>query len=124
MYTPTTWNNGDIITEQKLNKLEQGLEDAGCKIAVVNVTVTHVGTSAVCTSDKTFAEVMALIEDGYLPVYLFTDVLSNVTVHTVALPSTVHTDSSDPSYGITTNASDSTYVHNTDGMERSSGGLQ
>ena len=120
MYTPTVWKNGDIITEQKLNKLEQGLEDAGCKIAKINVTLTAVGTSYTCTPDKTFAEVMALIEDGYIPVYLF----SEGDVHSVALPHTAHTDSSDPSYGITINASDSTYVHNTDGMERSSSGIQ
>ena len=24
-YTPTTWNNGDLITAEKLNKLEQGV---------------------------------------------------------------------------------------------------
>lgn len=120
MYTPTNWNNGDVITEQKLNKLEQGLEDAGCKIVVINVTLTAVGTDYTCTPDKTFAEVMALINDGYIPVYLFSEGAS----HSVALPHTVHTDSSDPSYGITINASDSTYVHNTDGMERSSGGIQ
>ena len=26
-YTPTTWNNGDLITAEKLNKLEQGVKD-------------------------------------------------------------------------------------------------
>lgn len=26
-YTPTTWNNGDIITAEKLNKLEQGVQN-------------------------------------------------------------------------------------------------
>lgn len=26
-YTPTKWNNGDVITAEKLNKLEQGVEN-------------------------------------------------------------------------------------------------
>ena len=26
-YTPTTWNNGDLITAEKLNKLEQGVKN-------------------------------------------------------------------------------------------------
>ena len=120
MYTPTNWKNGDIITEQKLNKLEQGLEDAGCKIVVINVTLTAVGTDYTCAPDKTFAEVMALIEDGYIPVYLFTE----GDVHNVALPNLVCTDSSDSGYGITINVSDSTYVHNTGGMSKTSSGLQ
>ena len=28
-YTPTTWNNGDIITAEKLNKIENGVAQAG-----------------------------------------------------------------------------------------------
>lgn len=120
MYTPTVWKNGDVITEQKLNKLEQGLEDAGCKIAVINVTLTAVGTSYTCTPDKTFAEVMALIEDGYIPVYLFSEGAS----HSVALPSAVHTDSSDQSYGIFIDAMNYRFVHDTTGMRKTSSGLQ
>ncbi|WP_242828276.1 hypothetical protein [Mediterraneibacter gnavus] len=26
-YTPTTWNDGDVITAEKLNKLEQGVKN-------------------------------------------------------------------------------------------------
>lgn len=26
-YTPTTWNDGDVITAEKMNKLEQGVKD-------------------------------------------------------------------------------------------------
>ena len=26
-YTPTTWNTGDVITAEKLNKLEQGVQN-------------------------------------------------------------------------------------------------
>lgn len=27
-YSPTTWNDGDVITKEKLNKLEQGVAGA------------------------------------------------------------------------------------------------
>ena len=26
-YTPTTWNDGDVMTAEKLNKLEQGVKN-------------------------------------------------------------------------------------------------
>lgn len=28
-YNPTTWNTGDIVTSEKLNKMEQGIANAG-----------------------------------------------------------------------------------------------
>ena len=28
MYEPTVWNSGDIITAEKLNKLENGVDDS------------------------------------------------------------------------------------------------
>lgn len=28
-YNPTTWKDGDVITAVKMNKLEQGVKDAG-----------------------------------------------------------------------------------------------
>lgn len=27
-YTPTTWNTGDVITAEKLNKIETGIQNA------------------------------------------------------------------------------------------------
>lgn len=31
-YTPTTWTNGDTITAEKLNKMEQGIAGAGLQL--------------------------------------------------------------------------------------------
>lgn len=31
-YTPTEWATGDVITAQKLNKMEQGIADAGLQL--------------------------------------------------------------------------------------------
>lgn len=115
MYTPTNWIDGDIVTEQKLNKLEQGLEDAGCKIAVINVLATTDGADTVYTPDKTFAEVMELIEDGYVPVY----VIGNSTARLVTLPTIVFTDPEDERYSIQIDLGaqgDGTYAHDATGF--------
>lgn len=59
-YTPTTWNRGDTVTSTKLNKLEQGVANAGSA-----VIITDNGTSL----DKTFAEIYDLILNG-IPCYI------------------------------------------------------
>lgn len=35
-YEPTNWKSGDVVTSAKLNKLEQGVADAGGVMLVVN----------------------------------------------------------------------------------------
>lgn len=40
-YNPTTWNTGDIVTSEKLNKMEQGIANAGvlvCHVVEENET--------------------------------------------------------------------------------------
>ena len=54
-YNKTTWATGDIVTAEKLNKLEDGVEDAGGGPLVV--TATKSGT--VFVLDKTYAEISA-----------------------------------------------------------------
>ena len=60
-YTPTTWVTGDTVTATKLNKLEQGVANAG---SAVIITETNNGTL-----DKTFAEIYDLIHSG-TPCYI------------------------------------------------------
>lgn len=38
-YTPTNWQTGDTVTAEKLNKLEQGVSDAGGGIVVASAEV-------------------------------------------------------------------------------------
>lgn len=54
-YTPTTWTTGDDVTATKLNKLEQGVANAG---SVLIVTDTN------GTLDKTFAEICDALDNG------------------------------------------------------------
>ena len=65
-YTKQVWHTGDVIIDSKLNHIEQGVADTDCELFLVNVDVTDLQN---ITSDMTYAEVMAKINDGYLPVY-------------------------------------------------------
>lgn len=70
MYTKQVWHTGDVIIDSKLNHIEQGVADSECKMFMVNVGVVG-GTPNTYIPDMTFAEVMAKINDGYLPIYKF-----------------------------------------------------
>ena len=43
-YTPTTWNDGDLITAEKLNKLEQGVQNEQVGPAGANGAAAGFGT--------------------------------------------------------------------------------
>lgn len=46
-YTPTNWKSGDVVTSAKLNKLEQGVAEAGGGVLVVYAeTDTETGSTS------------------------------------------------------------------------------
>ena len=63
-YTPTDWKSGDTITSEKLNKMEQGIADAGGSSGggafVVGVTFTE----STATLDKTWQEIYDAVSGG------------------------------------------------------------
>lgn len=59
-YTPTTWVTGDTVNATKMNKIEQGIANAG---SAVIITETN------NTLDKTFAEIYDLVHSG-TPCYI------------------------------------------------------
>lgn len=63
-YTPTTWNRGDTVTSTKLNKLEQGVANAGNALIC---TCNNNGNDYVL--DKTVQEIYDAMESG-TPVYV------------------------------------------------------
>lgn len=79
MYTTTNWQDGDVITAAKLNKLEDGLKSAECKVFAVKVAYDSDG--GIYTPDKTFAEVQALLSDGYIPLYDVDDIDVGRAIH-------------------------------------------
>lgn len=52
-YTPTTWSDGDVITAEKLNKLEQGVK---------NEQVGPAGPAGAVGENVTKAEFKALLD--------------------------------------------------------------
>ena len=67
-YTPTEWKNGDVITAEGLNHIEQGLVNCGgehpIEIANLNAYRASANESYEVTSNKTFAELMEAYENG------------------------------------------------------------
>lgn len=76
MYTATNWQDGDVITAAKLNKLEDGLKSVECKVFAVRVSYDEG-----YTPDKTFAEVQALLSEGYIPLYDVDDIDVGRAIH-------------------------------------------
>ncbi len=67
-YTPTNWKTGDVVTSAKLNKLEQGVADAGGGSSgggVLVVNITFDGNTE--TMDKTWQEIHDAADEG-LPI--------------------------------------------------------
>lgn len=58
-YTPTTWNTGDDVTATKLNKIENGIANAG---SAVICNLTNSGSGYVL--DKTVQEIYDALENG------------------------------------------------------------
>ena len=65
-YTPTNWQNGDVITADKLNKLENGVASAGggSEELLVTFTIVNGDEDYELSADKTFAEVSYAITEG------------------------------------------------------------
>ena len=57
-YTPTTWQTGDTITATAMNKIENGIANAGGGTGGVIINDTS------GTLDKTFAEIYDLLNNG------------------------------------------------------------
>ena len=56
-YTPTEWNTGDVVTAEKLNKLENGVASSGGGILITVVNENFV-------LDKTARELKSAVESG------------------------------------------------------------
>ena len=65
-YTPTEWKSGDIITAEKLNKLEEGVASAGDGSGDSNEFIITASRDSQynLVMDKTFDEVEAAYDSG------------------------------------------------------------
>ena len=75
-YTPTEWDNGDVITAAKLNKIEQGISEvsnSGGSGGNANILIVHATADTSIPEseptvilDKTYTEIDAAISAGTL----------------------------------------------------------
>ena len=68
-YTKTTWKTGDVITAEKLNKIEdqvaaneEAISQGGTNL--ITVTYTYDSETALYTTQATFGEVLEAFENG------------------------------------------------------------
>lgn len=82
-YTPTEWQTGDIVTAEKLNKLENGVADSSGGILAVNLILEE--DSSVPSLDKTYAEIASAIENNKQVVVFnkLSPILTGITAHPV-----------------------------------------
>lgn len=70
-YNPTEWKNGDLITADKLNKLENGVAESsvdsgGSRMFMVNINIEYDEGQGnfLCTADATPSEIFEAQENG------------------------------------------------------------
>lgn len=66
MYEKQTWNTGDVITEEKLNHMEDGISNAG---GVMVVNANYDESTSISTLDKTWKEIYDCLSSG-VPCYV------------------------------------------------------
>lgn len=52
-YDKQTWANGDVITAEKLNHMEDGI--GGVAIEPLSITITHDDDAGTCSANKTYS---------------------------------------------------------------------
>lgn len=63
-YNKTNWQTGDVVTAQKLNNIEEGIETADGKIVVVNISYDIDEGQRIISGDKTYAQMQTLCNNG------------------------------------------------------------
>lgn len=62
-YTPTNWQSGDIVTSEKLNKLEQGVVSNGQDLFIINL-IGEGPYQSNRVADKTYGEIAEAFFSG------------------------------------------------------------
>lgn len=81
-YTKTNWQTGDVITAEKLNKLENGVEDAsgGGSGGIMLIGVTIDEERSCLVLNKTYKEIKDAMSSGIVPIIAMNPV-DNPTWH-------------------------------------------
>ena len=62
-YTPTEWQTGDVVTAEKLNKIESGIEGAG-GVLIIEPTITHEGDATIFNLNASFNDIKNALLSG------------------------------------------------------------
>lgn len=92
-YTPTEWSRGDVVTSEKLNKLEQGVAEAG---GGSGGGFLKVGIDDEDALDKTWKEIHDALLAGYYVVISFEPITGIVATNRIIL-----TNQTENSYEVT-----------------------
>lgn len=65
-YTPTEWKNGDVITAEKLNKLEQGIANSNSGMLEVIMTAKGASDEEGFQLNKTWQEIYDAFPNVYI----------------------------------------------------------
>jgi len=80
-YEKTNWQKGDVITAEKLNNIENGIEAnetaIGNNVFIVNVVAENDGSTITATADKTRQEMSAAVDAGKFIIIRLTHNLSD-----------------------------------------------
>ena len=68
-YTPTEWQTGDVVTAEKLNKIEGAIEECSSNIFSVSglVEASMDPETNITTINKSFNDLVAITQAGVLP---------------------------------------------------------
>ena len=68
-YTPTEWQTGDVVTAEKLNKIEGAIEECSSKVPSMSglVEASTDPETDVITINKSFNDLVAITQAGVLP---------------------------------------------------------
>lgn len=73
-YDKQTWVNGETITQEKLNHMEDGIAEANGKSTSANILiVTFTGGSGSFYCDKTYEEILNAINNGDIVIGRYSD---------------------------------------------------
>lgn len=74
-YTPTTWQSGDTVTASALNKIEQGIANAGGAVLLTPVIDT---TNEIIRLGYSYNELESLIRSGYSLIFYMSNELKEL----------------------------------------------
>ncbi len=84
MYEKQTWNTGDVITEEKLNHMEDGIASGGSGGGTFFVGSTYDESTQIETLDKTWKEIVDAFNAGKNVILKFSDGPTITTIYTLA----------------------------------------